>query len=90
MKLPKTSLQYAAAEGKVQTVFQGTTLRGLLLEAYGFCAMGQIALLGSIIAFILAGLMALLVLFGVLHAARTDEERVLFEHKAQNSTLVTA
>lgn len=90
MKLPKTSPQYAAAEGKVQTVFQGTTLRGLLLEAYGFSVMGEIALVGAIVAFILAGLMALLVLFGVLHAARTDEERVLFEHKAQNSTLVTA
>ncbi|HEY6428517.1 MAG TPA: hypothetical protein VIX84_14945, partial [Acidimicrobiales bacterium] len=36
MNLPKGSAAYTAAEAKVQTVFQGTTLRGLLLEAYGF------------------------------------------------------
>ena len=32
MALPKGSAAYTAAEAKVQTVFQGTTLRGLLLE----------------------------------------------------------
>src|ERR1700719_1049776 len=40
MALPKGSPAYTAAEGTVQTVFQGTTLRGLLLEAYGFGTMG--------------------------------------------------
>ena len=44
MALPKGSPAYTAAEAKVQTVFQGTTLRGLLLEAYAFGTFGQIAL----------------------------------------------
>jgi hypothetical protein len=48
MAYPKGSPQYTAAEAKVQTVFQGTTLRGLLLEAYAFWQMGQIALYAAI------------------------------------------
>jgi len=71
MALPKGSAAYTAAEAKVQTVFQGTTLRGLLLEAYGFSVFGQIAGIAAVVAFIVAGLMALLVAFGLWHARRT-------------------
>lgn len=78
MSLPKGSPAYGAAEAKVQTVFQGTTLRGLLLEAYGFSVMGEIALWGAIVAFVLAGLMALLVIFGIIHSGRTDEAEEMF------------
>ena len=35
----------------VQTVFRGTTLRSMLLEAYGFWQMGQIALFAAIASF---------------------------------------
>ena len=91
MSLPKGSAAYTAAEAKVQTVFQGTTLRGLLLEAYGFSVMGGIATWGAIIAFILAGLMGLLVLFGLAHARRTDEAKELFAPQDRESkVLVTA
>src|ERR1022692_2083049 len=57
MALPKGSAAYTAAEAKVQTVFQGTTLRGLLLEAYAFWTFGQIALWASVACFALAGIM---------------------------------
>jgi len=57
----------------VQTIFQGTTLRGLLLEAYAFSTFGQIALLAGIAAFVLAGLMALLVAFGFWHSRRVPD-----------------
>jgi hypothetical protein len=80
MALPKGSAAYTAAEAKVQTVFQGTTLRGLLLEAYGFSVFAEIALWGSIAAFALAGLMALLVLFGIVHARKTDDAKELLTH----------
>ncbi len=92
MKLPKGSAAYTAAESQVQTVFQGTTLRGLLLEAYGFSVFATIALWGAIAAFVLAGLMALLVLFGVLHARRTNEAEELLHHTptVQGGTLATA
>jgi hypothetical protein len=80
MKLPKGSAAYTAAEAKVQTVFQGTTLRGLLLEAYGFSVFATIALWGAIAAFVLAGLMAVLVIFGAVHARKTDDTKELMVH----------
>ena len=57
-----------------QTSFQGTTLRGLLLEAYAFAKIGQVMLWGAIASFILAALMAVLAGAGIWHAARTPEE----------------
>jgi hypothetical protein len=63
----------AALKAQAQTLFQGETLRGLLLSAYGFWTFGQIALYASISAFVLAGVMALLVLLGMVHARRTSE-----------------
>lgn len=70
--LPPASAAYAKAEATVQTVFQGTTLRGLLLEAYGYWTFGQIAFWGAISAFILAGLMAILVGLGFWHSRRSS------------------
>ena len=43
-----------ALAAEVQTSFQGTTLRGLLLEAYAFSEFGLIALWGAIASFALA------------------------------------
>jgi hypothetical protein len=65
-------------EGLVQTSFRGTTLRGLLLEAYAFSKIGSIMLIGAIASFALAAIMALLVGLGVAHARRTVPERQLF------------
>jgi uncharacterized membrane protein len=55
-------------------VFQGTTLRGLLLEAYAFGTFGQIALFASIACFAMAGLMLVLMLFGLLHFRRAPAD----------------
>jgi hypothetical protein len=90
MNLPKGSAAYNAAEGKVQTVFQGTTLRGLLLEAYGFSLIATIALWCAIAAFCLAGVMAVLVGLGFAHARRTGENEELLPSHAPQETLVTA
>jgi hypothetical protein len=73
MALPKGSPAYTAAEAKVQTVFQGTTLRGLLLEAYAFWQMGQIALYAAIACFVLALIMLIFTIFGFVHWRRTPE-----------------
>jgi hypothetical protein len=67
---PKNT-QLAALE---QTSFQGTTLRGLLLEAYGFSEMGTVLLWGAIASFILAFVMLILVLLGLRHARLTPPE----------------
>jgi hypothetical protein len=78
--LPKGSAAFTAAEAKVQTVFQGTTLRGLLLEAYAFGTFATIALIAAIAAFVAAALMALLVAFGFWHARRTKDTEELAVH----------
>jgi len=61
--------------GQVATVFKGTTLRGLLLEAYAFSTFGEIALVASIVSFVLAGIMLLLTLLGVIHLRRVPEDQ---------------
>jgi len=68
--------------GLEQTSFQGTTLRGLLLEAYGFAEVGTIMLWGAIASFALAAVMAVLVGLGFWHAARVPEEEQILEPKA--------
>ena len=68
------SAQATQLNALVQTTFQGTTLRGLLLEAYAFWTFGQIALWAGIASFALAGIMAVLVGFGVWHARRVASE----------------
>lgn len=66
-----------------QLSFQGTTLRGLLLEAYGFSTFGQIALWAGIASFILAGLMLILVGFGLWHTRKVSADAELFEHRGE-------
>jgi hypothetical protein len=90
MALPKGSAAYTAAEAKVQTVFQGTTLRGLLLEAYGFSLIAEIAFWCAIAAFALAGIMAALVGLGFAHARRTGEDQELMPSHAPQGALVSA
>jgi hypothetical protein len=95
MALPKGSAAYTAAEARVQTVFQGTTLRGLLLEAYAFWMFGQIALIGAITAFAIGLLMALLVALGFWHARKAKDTDELTVHGpptavAEDKVLVTA
>lgn len=62
------------------TSFQGTTLRGLLLEAYAFWQMGQIALISSIIAFALGVVMLILTGLGFWHSRRVPESEELLAH----------
>jgi hypothetical protein len=64
-----------------QTSFQGTTLRGLLLEAYGFSEVGTVMLWGAVASFVLAAVMSVFVGLGLWHAARTPEEEQLLAPK---------
>ena len=55
-------------KAEAQTLFQGETLRGLLLgDAYAFSAIGNIAEIVAIVCFIAGGLMLILVLLGFWH-----------------------
>jgi hypothetical protein len=60
----------AALQAQVNTVFKGTTLRGMLLNAYAFWQMGEIALWGAIVSFVGAGILLILSALGLVHARR--------------------
>src|SRR3984885_9395071 len=90
MALPKGSGAYTAAEAKATTVFQGTTLRGLLLEAYAFGTLATIALIAGISAFALAAVLALGVAFVFWHARRTTATEQLAVHTEAERVLITS
>jgi hypothetical protein len=60
----------AKLAGLVNTVFKGTTLRGMLLNAYAFWQIGVIAFWGALVSFIGAGILLILSAFGLYHARR--------------------
>jgi hypothetical protein len=64
----------ATLKATASTLFQGETLRGLLLNAYAFGTMGMIAGIAAIAAFIAALVMLMLSGLGLLHARRTSPE----------------
>jgi hypothetical protein len=66
-------LQAQADEVTAQrnTMFKGETLRGLLLSAFAWSTVGMIAGYAAIGAFIAAGMMAVLVVLGIVHLRRT-------------------
>jgi hypothetical protein len=72
----KASEEGQALAGLRQTLFMGSTLRGLLLYGYAFATIGTIAGIAAIVSF--AGAAVLLVLFGLglWHAKRARQESV--------------
>lgn len=79
----KQATEMAALE---TTVFQGTTLRGLLLEAYGFGTISVIMFWASLVSFIGAAVLLVLTALGIRHANRVSTEERLFEGlKAEKS-----
>jgi hypothetical protein len=72
------SPNYETVAGQRQTLFMGETLRGLLLNAYAFGKVGEIAGIAAIAAFIGSGLMLLLSALGLWHLRRTAPETEVF------------
>jgi len=63
----------ATLTAQAATLFKGTTLRGLLLNAYAFAKMGQIAAIAAIVCFAAAGILLILSGLGFVHAWRISE-----------------
>jgi len=63
---------YATVAQQRQSLFMGETLRGMLLDAYAFGKLGQIAGIAAIVSFISAGVMLLLSALGFWHLRRTS------------------
>ena len=68
-----TVLQTEADKARVivETVFKGETLRGMLLNAYAFGTLGDIAAIASMVALAGAIFMFIFVYMGILHIRRT-------------------
>lgn len=82
LTMKPTDPNYDTISQERQTLFMGTTLRGMLLNAYAFGKMGQIAGIASIVSFVGAGIMLLLSGLGLLHTRRTSpEQEVLTWHE---------
>jgi len=75
---------------QVAAVFKGETLRGMLLNAYGFWKMGQIVWIGAIAAFAGAALLLILSLLGVWHLRRAPETAEVFPKVSHNAKVRTA
>ncbi len=73
----------------VATVFKGTTLRSMLLEAYGFWMFGQIALIAAIVSFAGAAILLVLSALGLVHEHRVPTEKEVFT-KAVHAQSATA
>src|SRR5215469_17900621 len=73
----------AALAAQVQTIFRGETLRGLLLNAYGWWQMGQIMLISAFVAFGAAVLFLILSGLGFWHLRRTTPQSEMFPKAAK-------
>ncbi|MFL6136565.1 MAG: hypothetical protein ACJ74O_02050 [Frankiaceae bacterium] len=79
----------AKLAGQVATMFKGETLRGLLLNAYAFWKIGQIALVAAIVSFVLAGVMLVLTILGLVHLRRVRPEEEFLAPRNQGLQTTT-
>jgi hypothetical protein len=70
----QTSAEAKALQAKVQTLFQGETLRGLLLTSYGFSIFGDRAMTAAYVCYLLALVLFVASIAGFIHAARPSAE----------------
>ncbi len=71
--LAELQKQLAAVTGQRETLFKGETLRGLLLTSFGFSVFGVKGGQAATVAYLVAGLLALLSLAGFAHALKTPK-----------------
>ena len=69
--------QAAALQGQTTALFQGETLRGLLLTSYGFSIFGERAGQAALVAFLVAAVLFLASIAGFVHAFTTSKDEVV-------------
>jgi len=74
-KIADLNAQITTATTARESLFKGETLRGLLLTSFGFSVFGVKGGQAATVAFIFAGLLALLSLAGLVHAFKTPEDK---------------
>jgi hypothetical protein len=76
-----SAAQVTKLTGQQDTLFRGSTLRGLLLDAYAFGEMSQIMLIAAIFAFVAAGVMLIMSAFGIAHLRHVAAEAEIFSKR---------
>lgn len=74
--------QAEVLHGKATTLFQGETLRGLLLTSYGFSIFGERAEQAALVCFALVLILFLAAIAGFIHATSKSAERPILSHEA--------
>jgi hypothetical protein len=69
--------QAEALHGKATTLFQGETLRGLLLTSYGFSIFGERAQQAAYVCYLLALVLFLAAIAGFIHAATKKADHMI-------------
>jgi hypothetical protein len=69
----------AAVSGLRETMFQGETLRGMLLTTYGFSIFGERAGQVAMLSFAAAALLLILSIAGFIHAFRTPKDKPVLD-----------
>ncbi|MGZ4804532.1 MAG: hypothetical protein ACXV9P_18160 [Acidimicrobiia bacterium] len=69
--------QAKALSGKVDTLFRGETLRGLLLTSYGFSIFGERAQQAALVSFAAAFVLLLASIAGFIHAFTTSKDKTV-------------
>jgi hypothetical protein len=77
-------------QAQANTLFKGEALRSMLLQAYAFWKIGQIALYAAIASLTLAGLMLILTVLGIVHLRRVDPETEILATPTKAKTLTPA
>ena len=72
-----TSRRRSTCNAQDQLLFEGSTTRGLLLNAYAFGTIATIALYAALAAFVLAIFMFVLTLLGLRHYRSADPTDVI-------------
>jgi hypothetical protein len=82
----KAAPKDTALAATVQTMFQGETLRGLLLNAYAFGTVATIAGIAAIGAYVSAVLLLILSILGFVHLKQVDPEEELGSRRPPATT----
>jgi hypothetical protein len=73
-KVADLGTRITAATAARESLFKGETLRGLLLTSFGFSVFGVKGGQAATVAYIFAGILALLSLAGLAHALKTSKD----------------
>ena len=80
----------ATLQGQADTLFKGTTLRGLLLNAYAFGTTARLVADAAIVMWIAGGVLLVLSILGYVHASRETAAGTRVEAVGQESAQARA